>query len=363
MPVEINGLLNHNVSSETHPLPFNQFDRDGIGRMARLHDEWGYDRVLVANASIMPDNFTIAAFIAAQTERLGVMLAHRPGFIPPTMAARMLATLDQLMPGRVGVHIITAASDEETQADGDYLSKVERYDRAREYIALLRRMWTSDAPFDHEGKWFRFTGGFAAVKPVQPTIPVYFGGMSPAALAVAGECCDVFATLSDTVEGMKEAVGKVRAEAAPHGRDPAFLMSIRIVMAETDEKAWAKADAIRESVAANMGKLSVNKGAGASVGFQRTAEISQRGDRLERCFWNGINQLRGGQSNSGALVGSPETLSEALMDYYREGVTRFILRGFDPVEDVIAIGRDLAPLLRAKAADYDARVSASSITT
>ena len=70
MPVEINGLLNHNVSSETHPLPFNQFDRDGIGRMARLHDEWGYDRVLVANASIMPDNFTIAAFIAAQTERV-----------------------------------------------------------------------------------------------------------------------------------------------------------------------------------------------------------------------------------------------------------------------------------------------------
>ncbi|MEJ6009766.1 LLM class flavin-dependent oxidoreductase [Novosphingobium aquae] len=362
MPVEINGLLNHNVSSETHPLPFQTFDRDGIGRMARLHDEWGYDRVLVANASIMPDNFTIAAFIAAQTERLGVMLAHRPGFIPPTMAARMLATLDQLMPGRVGVHIITAASDVETQADGDYLSKVERYDRAREYIDLLRRMWSSDAPFDHDGKWFRFTGGFAAVKPLHE-IPVYFGGMSPAALSVAGEYADVFATLSDTVEGMKEAVGKVRAEAAPHGRDPAFLMSIRIVMAETDEAAWAKADAIRETVAANMGQLAVNKAASAADGFRRTEALAQRGDRLERCFWNGINQLRGGQSNSGALVGSPETLSEALMDYYREGVTKFILRGFDPVEDVIAIGRDLAPLLRAKAADYDARVSANSITT
>ena len=362
MPVEVNGLLNHNISSETHPLPFQTFDRDGIGSMARLHDEWGYDRVLVANASIMPDNFTIAAFIAAQTERLGVMLAHRPGFIPPTMAARMLATLDQLMPGRVGVHIITAASDIETQADGDYLSKVERYDRAREYIELLRRMWTSEAPFDHEGKWFRFTGGFAAVKPLHE-IPVYFGGMSPAALSVAGEYCDVFATLSDTVEGMTEAVGKVRAEAAPHGRDPALLMSIRIVMAETDEAAWAKADAIRETVAANMGQLAVNKAAAAADGFRRTEALAQRGDRLERCFWNGINQLRGGQSNSGALVGSPETLSEALMDYYRAGVTKFILRGFDPVKDVIAIGRDLAPLLRAKALDYDARVSARSITT
>lgn len=352
MPVEINGLLNHNVSSETHPLPFETFDPDGIARMARLHDEWGYDKVLVANAAMMPDNFTIAGYVAAHTKRLGVMLAHRPGFIPPTMAARMLATLDRLMPGRVGVHIITAASDEETQADGDYITKVERYDRAREYIGLLRRMWSEQAPFSHEGKWFRFTGGFAAVKP-QAQIPVYFGGMSPAALAVAGECCDCFATLSDTVEGMTEVVGKVRAEAAAYGRMPRFLMSIRVILADTEEAAWARADAIRDAVAANMGKLAVNAPAAKADGFRRTEALAQRGDRLEKCFWNGINQLRGGQSNSGALVGTPEQLVDALMDYYRAGVSGFILRGFDPVEDVIAIGRDIIPAFRAAVAQYD----------
>ncbi|MEL0252605.1 MAG: LLM class flavin-dependent oxidoreductase, partial [Novosphingobium sp.] len=104
-----------------------------------------------------------------------------------TMAARMLATLDRLMPGRLGVHIITAASDEETQADGDYLTKVERYDRAKEYIEILRAMWSSEAPITHEGKWFKFTGGFAAIKPANRDVPVYFGGMSPAALEVAGQ--------------------------------------------------------------------------------------------------------------------------------------------------------------------------------
>ncbi|MEP2494786.1 MAG: LLM class flavin-dependent oxidoreductase, partial [Parasphingorhabdus sp.] len=85
----------------------------------------------------------------------------------------------------------------------------------------------------------------------------------------------------------------------------------------------------------------------------RTEEIAKRGDRLEKCFWNGINQLRGGQSNSGALVGTAEQLSDALMDYYDAGVSAFILRGFDPVDDVIAIGRDLIPLLRAKVAARD----------
>lgn len=354
MPVEINGLLNHNVSSETHPLPFAQFDPAGIAAMAKLHDAWGYDKVLVANAAVMPDNFTIAGYVAANTTRLGVMLAHRPGFIPPTMAARMLATLDRLMPGRLGVHIITAASDEETRADGDYLTKVERYDRAKEYIAILRRIWASEVPVDHDGKWFRFDGAFAAVRPANGAVPVYFGGMSPAALEVAGEHCDTFATLSDTVAGMTEVVGKVREAAAPHGRSPRFLMSIRVIIADTEEAAWARADAIREAVAANMGQLAQNTAAARADGFRRTAGLAERGDRLEKCFWNGINQLRGGQSNSGALVGTPAQVADALMDYYEAGVSAFILRGFDPVEDVIAIGRDLIPLVRAKVAQRDA---------
>lgn len=354
MPVEINGLINHNISSEIAPLPFATFDPEGIARMARLHDAWGYDKVLVANAAVMPDNFTIAAHIAAHTTRLGVMLAHRPGFIPPTMAARMLATLDRLMPGRLGVHIITAASDEETQADGDYLTKVERYDRAKEYIEILRAMWTSEAPITHDGKWFRFTDGFAAVKPETRDVPVYFGGMSPAALEVAGQYCDTFATLSDTVAGMTEVVAKVRAAAAPFGRSPRFLVSMRVIVGETEEAAWARADAIRDAVAANMGKLDQNTAAAKADGFKRTAELAARGDRLEKCFWNGINQLRGGQSNSGTLVGTPAQVADALMDYYDAGVSAFILRGFDPVDDVIAIGRDLIPLVWAGVAARDA---------
>jgi alkanesulfonate monooxygenase len=158
---------------------------------------------------------------------------------------------------------------------------------------------------------------------------------------------------------MTEVVAKVREAAAPHGRSPRFLMSIRIVIADSEEAAWARADAIREAVAANMGKLAPNTAAVKADGFKRTAELAARGDRLEKCFWNGINQLRGGQSNSGTLVGTPAQLADALMDYYDAGVSAFILRGFDPVEDVIAIGRDLIPLLRAKVATRDAELAAA----
>ncbi len=356
MPVELNGLLHHNLSAETKPIPSSHYDMDAIRLQARLHDEGGYDKVLIANAAVMPDNISIAGYIGAVTERLGVMLAHRPGFIAPTMAARALATLDHLLKGRLAVHVITGASDVEMQADGDYLTKEQRYDRSAEYIDILRAIWAADKPIDHEGPWFRFNGGYAEVKPVQAGgVPVYFGGMSPSALAVGARCADTFATLSDTVEGMKQVVDTVKPVAAAQGRDPRFLMSIRIIVADSEAAAWARADTLREQIAASMPKLESNKlAAAAASGFQRTAELAQRGDRLEKCFWNGINQLRGGQSNSGTLVGNPDQIVEALMDYYDVGVNAFILRGFDPVEDVIRIGRDILPAFRARVAERDA---------
>ncbi len=361
MPVELNGLLHHNLSAEIRPVPSSHYDMDAIRLQARLHDEGGYDRVLIANAATMPDNISVAGYVGAATERLGVMLAHRPGFIAPTMAARVLATLDHLLGGRLAVHIITGASDIELQADGDFLTKEERYARSAEYIEILRAIWTSDKPVDHEGKYFRFNGGFADVKPLQPGgVPVYFGGMSPAALDVAARYADTFATLSDTVAGMKEVVDIVRPAAAAHGRDPRFLMSIRLVVEDTEEAAWKRADELREIIAASMPKLESNKlAASAAAGFQRTAELAQRGDRLERCFWNGINQLRGGQSNSGTLVGTPEQLVDALMDYYDVGVNAFIVRGFDPLTDIERIGKQILPAMRERVAKRDAEREAA----
>jgi len=87
------------------------------------------------------------------------------------MAARMLATLDQMSNGRAGVHIITAFSDIETRCDGDYLTKDERYHRSREYVGILREIWGATAPVDHDGRFYRFEQAQSEVKPVNGTIP------------------------------------------------------------------------------------------------------------------------------------------------------------------------------------------------
>ena len=49
------------------------------------------------------------------------MVAHRPGFIAPTLAARQFATFDQLSGGRAAIHVISGGSPAEQQQDGDFL--------------------------------------------------------------------------------------------------------------------------------------------------------------------------------------------------------------------------------------------------
>ena len=78
------------------------------------------------------------------TKRLGYLVAHRPGFVAPTLMARKIATFDHLTDGRLAVHIITGKTDEEQQGDGDFSPKVERYKRAAEYLELMKLAWASE---------------------------------------------------------------------------------------------------------------------------------------------------------------------------------------------------------------------------
>src|ERR1700728_3940653 len=76
-------------------------------RMAGLHEESGFDRLLVGHSSSSPDGFAVAKQVLTTTSRLGVLLGHQPRFVAPTIAARQYATLEAFHPGRVAMHVIT----------------------------------------------------------------------------------------------------------------------------------------------------------------------------------------------------------------------------------------------------------------
>jgi alkanesulfonate monooxygenase len=374
MPVEFIGYVAPREASETIAPRGPVVDRSWISTVAQAHERVGFDRALVAYGSSSPDAQQIVAFAAHETQRLKFMLAHRPGFVFPTLAARQLATLDHFSEGRLAVHIISGGNDAEQQRDGDHLGHDERYERTDEYLSVVKKTWTCTQPFDHEGAHYRLKDNFSSVKPLQqqdglPHLPIFFGGSSEAAIRVAGRHADVYALWGEPLEQVRETVGRVRAAAAEHGRagQLRFSLSLRPIIAATEEAAWAKGQAILErarGVVAQSARFKNRQGqTPQNVGSQRLLQAAGRGKVLDVRLWTELSALTGAAGNSTSLVGTPEQVTEALLAYHEAGITSFLIRGFEPLQDTLDYGRELIPLVRAEVAQREAAASQTPAPT
>ncbi|MGH7098988.1 MAG: LLM class flavin-dependent oxidoreductase [Stellaceae bacterium] len=361
MPVEMIGWVAPRVSSELIPPSGPPFDPEVIAETARIHERAGFDRVLIGYFSHAPDGFLVGAHTASVTGRLKLLLAHRPGFVAPPVAARKLATLDQLSGGRLAVHIISGGSDADQAKDGDWTDPEIRYRRSAEYISLLRRTWTEPAPFDHAGEFYRTRGTYAEIRcRQQPHIPVYGGGGSDAAVRSLAPHVDVYMLWGEPLKSTALFMDRVRRAAAPSGRHPNFSLSTRPILAATDGKAWDRARAILDRVLANRAGDPPRR---QNVGSERLLRAAAEAEVHDTCLWTPLAAATGAQGNSTALVGTPETVARAMLEYYKLGATSLLIRGYDPRPDTAQYGMELIPRLRDLVAEHDAASGAGSRKT
>ncbi|HWJ74139.1 MAG TPA: LLM class flavin-dependent oxidoreductase [Kaistia sp.] len=349
MTIEFIGMIHHKKQTEVHPPGPEVMDFGFIRAMAEAHEVGGFDRVLVGYYGDAPDGLLFGQLIASHTKRLSPLIAHRPGFVAPPVAARKFATLDQITGGRAAIHVVSGGDDAEQARDGDFIDKEARYRRTDEYLGALKAIWAGKAPVDHSGDFYRFEGATVTTRPVQqPSLPIYFGGASDAAIEIAGKHADVYALWGETLDQTRELIDRVRAAAARHGRTIRFSISFRPVLADTEDKAWARAERIKQRILEirGHGALGPAKGAPAAVGSQRLLDAAARGPRVDKRLWTEAALLTGARGNTTALVGTPDQVADALLDYYDLGATTFLLRGFDPLDDAIDYGRDLLPRVR-----------------
>ena len=363
MPVEFIGLISTTHQSEIHGGAGPLVDKEYVRRFARAHEESDFDRVLIGYSSSSPDGTQVAAYAAAHTDRLGFLVAHRPGFVFPTVAARTFATLDQFTGGRIAFHTISGGHDSEQRRDGDYSTKAERYRRSGEFLQILKQAWTSDDPFSYDGEFYTFEDYLAQVKPhQQPRIPIYFGGSSPEAYEVGAREADVFAFFAQPLAQIVEEFDAVRAAAAAAGRaePPKFSVSFRPILGATEELAWERAHRILDSARGRISAGTPTKGwrnfggGEASQGSQRQLAAAAQGERHDRALYTSLAAATGAGGNSTALVGTPETVAAALLDYVDLGATTLLIRGYDPYDDAIDYGRELIPLVREEVRRRDA---------
>ena len=310
-------------------------DKEFAAELARTHEASGFDRVLVAHSSSMPDGFIIADQVLEATEKLKVLLAHRPGFWAPTIAARAYATLDAFHPGRGAMHVITGGDDADQQRDGDYLTKQERYRRTDDFLTVVRQEWESESPFDHDGEFYKVTGAWSSVRP-DGRIPIYFGGASEDAVRVGGKHADAYAFWGEPLDAIRQRIAEVQAAAAPYGRHPRFSVSLRPIVADTEDEAWARAEAVLAAAKAKTDGVDpgqVRAMGTEAVGSQRLVAAAEQSDIHDKRLWTALAKVTGGAGNSTSLVGTYEQVAEGLLDYVDLGVTTLLIRGFDPLED------------------------------
>ena len=321
---------------------------DYLKQIAIAADGLGYAGMLLPTGRACEDSWVLASALAPQTRRLRFLVAVRPGLQTPSAAARMAATLDRVSGGRLLINVVTGGDPKELAGDGVFLAHDDRYGLTDEFLGIWRGLLSGET-VSAEGPHLRIEDGRVLFPPVQkPYPPLYFGGSSPAGIAVAARHCDVYLTWGEPPELVKEKFDRVRQAYASQGRKPRFGMRLHIIVRETDQAAWAAAEnLIRHLDADTIRAAQASLQRQDSVGQQRMIAL-HRGmtDRLEIYpnLWAGVGLVRGGAGT--ALVGGPTAVAERLEEYAALGIDTFILSGYPHLEEAHRTAELLFPRIK-----------------
>jgi alkanesulfonate monooxygenase len=327
------------IFSSIHPLHAPGEPPEAVAEQARAAEQGGVERVLVGYGSPNPDGWIVSSFILANTTRLGVLLAHRPGVMHPVVAARQAATLHYISRGRLALNVVTGGSPGDQLREGDLVEHDDRYRRSIEYVKIMRALWEASSPITHEGEFYSFTRALLVRKPWEATPPeIFMGGASEAAVDFGVSSSDVYMLWGEPLQPTSERLDAVRARERALGRTvDGFSMSFRLVVGETSEEAWALADATVAKYEDKSGRVKTHAD---DIGRSRQLEIARSDTRQDTNFWAGITLATGGQGSTSALVGTEEEIVQSLAAYRELGINAFLLTGPDGVWT-----NDLAPVV------------------
>ena len=316
---------------------------DYLALVARAAERAGFEAVLTPTGTFCEDAWLSTAALIGETTRLKFLVAFRPGFLSPTLAAQMAATYQRLSGGRLMLNVVTGGESVEQRRFGDHLDHDARYERAGEFLTVVRGAW-SGTPFSFQGAHFDVEGATVRAAP-DPVPPVFFGGSSPAALKVAARHVDTYLTWGEPPADVAAKLDAVRAPAKEENRTLSYGIRLHVITRDTSEEAWA----VTRQLLARIPPAAVDA---ARERFARTESEGQRrmaaltsGDRLEVApnLWAGFGLVRPGAGT--ALVGSHAEVAARIAEYQALGVDHFILSGQPHLEEALRVGENVLPLL------------------
>ena len=294
------------------------FAREVVVAAERL----GFDLTLIAQRHMGPDHdaWIMATALACATRTMEVMVAVHPGLVSPQIVAKMGATLDRVSGGRFSMNVVNGWWEEEMNlfGGGAWLpGSAERYVRMREFVAVVRKLWTEEAPV-FAGSFYGLDGTGLGMRPVQECPAVYAASRAGEGRAIVAEHCDCwFVEYEPELSRWEANLGRVakdvvamRAAAAGHGRRLSFGMSAHVIVADTEAAAAEEAAALVRYGARDRIALIAAKALGAG------------------------------------LVGTAATVAARLDAYAAVGVECLMLRFHPMLAGLERFGAEVVPLLR-----------------
>jgi alkanesulfonate monooxygenase len=320
-----------------------------LGEIARTAELLGFEAVLTPTGTWCEDAWITTAALSQVTSRLKFLVAFRPGFISPTLAAHQAATFQRISGGRLLLNIVTGGDPVEQARFGDRLSHDERYERTGEFLRVLRGVASvpTGETFDLNGKYYQISGARIDFGDWDPP-EVFFGGASPAAEEVAAQHVDTYLAWGETPTQISERLDRLRSRAAASGRSLKFGIRLHVISRDSSADAWAHAERLLSAISDERIRSAQEVLARTeSVGQRRMTALHEgRTADLEISpnLWAGYGLVRGGAGT--ALVGSHTEVADRIAEYHALGIDHFILSGQPHVEEAYWFAEGTGAILR-----------------
>lgn len=334
------GLVVSNIEQRT------EWNIDYNKKLAQTAEQNGFSYALSQirftagyGAEYQHESVAFSHAILAATEKLKVIAAILPGPWKPALAAKQLATIDQLTQGRIAINVVSGWFKGEFDAIGEeWPEHDQRYARSEEFIRSLKGIWTTDN-FSFDGKYYQFKDYTLKPKPLQQPHPEIFqGGTSRAARDMASRVSDWYFANGNTVAGIREQIEDLRSKAKQNQHQVKVGLNAFIIARDTEEEAQA----VLQEIIAKANPDAVNAFADAT---RQAGAASPEGEgNWAKSSLEDLVQYNDGFKTN--LIGTPEQIAERIVAYKAAGVD-LILAGFlHFIEEVEYFGQRVLPLVR-----------------
>jgi alkanesulfonate monooxygenase len=263
------------------------------------------------------------------------MLAYRSGLMQPATFVQQINTLSALIDGRVSLNIVAGSSTAEQRGYGDFLAHDERYARADEFLAVCHRFWR-DGDVDFDGSYYRVEKGRVHTPFHDGRSPeIYISGHSEQSERLAATHGSSWLRVADAPQKVRDPVARMRAKGLG-----VCLRACVICRDSYDEAVDVAQSLIPQGDIGGQGEAVRLKDSSA----MHAAGRASNGQWITRNLWSGLVPYYGPVWTT--LVGTPDELSDTLLEYARLGVSEFILSGWPEVDTVDRFGSEVIPRVR-----------------